>query len=298
MDCIRYIDRATGRLLTEIVPGEQWLKWLYHNPLGKLALNHVVKRKFVSSWYGRLMDSPSSRERIPDFVRSLDIDMDEASLPMEAYGSFNDFFIRELKPEARPIDQTPDVIVSPADGRALAFEGLNGLDGFFVKGQSFSLRDFLRDDALAAKYESGTLMIVRLAPADYHRFHFPASGTISASTPINGDYCSVSPLAVKERLSIYWENKREYSVLATRNAGDILLCEVGATMVGAIVQTYDSNAEVRKGREKGYFKFGGSTVIMLFEKGRASADADIVSNTRKGFETSVRMGQRVALMEE
>ena len=293
MEHIEYIDRKTGELLREIVPGERWLKWLYHNPLGSLALHAVVKNRFLSEWYGRKMDSPASRNRIQGFVDALNIEMSEATRPATAYETFNDFFIRELKPDARPVAAAPSTIVSPADGKVLAFEGIRGLDSFFVKGHSFSLDNFLQDKELSAGYEDGTLLIIRLAPVDYHRFHFPADGRISRSTPIDGAYYSVSPHAVKERLSVYWENKREYSVLHTEHAGEILLCEVGATMVGAIVQSYTPGTNVFKGQEKGWFKFGGSTVIMLLEKGKVRIDADILENTSKGYETSIRMGERL-----
>lgn len=295
MKAIEYIDRATQEIKEEIVPGEGWLRWLYHSPLGKLALHAAVKRKFVSRLYGWRMDAPASKARIPAFVSSLGIEMDEATLPMEAYATFNEFFVRELKPEARPIDRAADAIVSPADGKILAFEGLTGLEHFFVKGQAFSLRSFLRDDALAERYAGGTLLIVRLAPVDYHRFHFPAAGVISASRAIRGAYYSVSPYAVKARLSVYWENKRELSRLLTDNAGELLLCEVGATMVGTIVQTYEPNTRVEKGQQKGMFKFGGSTVVLLLEAGRAKVDEDLLDNTRRGYETTIKLGERIAV---
>jgi phosphatidylserine decarboxylase len=294
MKPIEYIDRATGRIEQEVVPGERWLRWLYHTATGKAALSSVVKRRFLSRWYGRKMDASASCRKIPEFVRDLSIDMNEASAPIESFASFNDFFIRTLKPTARPVDPSPQAVVSPADGKALAFENLSGFETFFVKGQRFLLNSFLQDEALAQRYADGTLMIVRLAPADYHRFHFPADGVISASKPIKGAYKSVSPIAVRHALGVYWQNKREYSVLKTEAAGDILICEVGATMVGTIVQTYEDETSVHKGQEKGYFKFGGSTVILLFEKGQVKVDADILENTRNGYETSVKMGTRIA----
>lgn len=294
MKSIDYLDRQTGELRREIVPGEGWLRWLYHHPMGKTVLHAAVKRRLLSAVYGRKMDTPASRHRIPGFVASLGIDMSEAARPAGDYTSFNDFFIRELKPGARPVDTDPAAIISPADGKILAFEDIRHLDSFFVKGRAFCLPDFLKNDALARQYADGALLIIRLAPVDYHRFHFPADGRISRSVPIDGHYFSVSPYAVKNRLSIYWENKREYSMLQTKTAGRILLCEVGATMVGTIIQSYAPGADVRKGEEKGWFKFGGSTVILLLEKGRACIDADIIKNTKKGYETRVRMGERVA----
>lgn len=299
MKNIQYIDRKTGAVKQETVPGEKWLQWLYHNPFGKLALHAVVKRKFLSQWYGRKMDGEASASKISDFADSLNIDMNEAVIPAGGFATFNEFFIRKLKPATRPINIEQDVIVSPADGKVMAFAGFDGLDTFFAKGQEFSLSDFLRDKSLSDKYSGGALLIIRLAPADYHRFHFPADGRISRTTLINGSYYSVSPYAVKDRLKIYWENKRQYSLLYTAaGAGDILICEVGATMVGSIVQSYEPDTDVRKGQEKGFFKFGGSTIIMLLEKGKAVIDEDILKNTRNGFETSIKMGDGLARLAQ
>lgn len=292
--CIHFVDRSSGELIREVVPAESWLRWLYHHPLGKLALHSVVKRKFLSAWYGKQMDAPSSRTKIPDFINDLSINMDEALHPADSFKTFNEFFIRELKPEARPVHTGEEVIVSPADGKVVAFPGLNALDTFFAKGQAFSLSEFLKDKDLTAMYSGGTLVIVRLAPVDYHRFHFPAAGRISNSRCINGVYFSVSPHAVRDRLRIFWENKREISTLTTEKAGDILISEVGATMVGGITQSYAPDTLVEKGQEKGWFTFGGSTVVLLFEPDRVTIDADILSNTQKGLETTIKMGEHLA----
>jgi len=294
MKKIEYIHRKTGKIEQEMVPGEKWLQWLYHNPIGKLALHGIVKRKALTHWYGKKMDNPASKSRIPGFVNHLKIDMSEALAPVEAFNTFNDFFIRRLKSSARPINPSPDSLVSPADGKLMAFHDITQLSTFFAKGQAFSIEHFLQDPLLSRKYRGGTLAIIRLAPVDYHRFHFPADGQISRSTTINGAYYSVSPYAVKKRMSIYWENKREYSVLKTATAGDVLMCEVGATMVGAIVQSYTPETGVKKGEEKGWFKFGGSTVVLLLEKGKARVDQDIIENTANGYETSIRMGEQLA----
>ncbi|WP_320170132.1 phosphatidylserine decarboxylase [Maridesulfovibrio sp.] len=292
---IKYMDRKTGNVLKEKVPGAGWLKWLYHNPAGKLALDMLVKRKFISRWYGWLMDTPSSRNRITEFVRDLDIDMNEILKPLDQFSSFNDFFTRELKPGCRSVDLNSESIVSPADGKITAFADMDALHTFFVKGQEFSLDSFLQDRMLSKKYAGGAMMIIRLAPADYHRFHFPAEGRTTLTRQIDGDYCSVSPYAVKDRMRIYWENKREYSELRTETAGDILMCEVGATMVGSIVQKYIPDTITGKGQLKGWFKFGGSTVILLFEKDKIRVDEDIIRNTISGYETTVKVGERIAL---
>ncbi len=294
MESIRYIDRKTGNIRQEIVPGEKWLKWLYYNPIGKLTLEGLVKRRFLSEWYGRKMDKPASKNKIGGFIKELNIDMSEVLCPVHDYKTFNDFFIRRLKPESRPIDRDVNAITSPADGKALGFETIDHLDTFFVKGRQFSIDKLLQDQSLSKRYAGGTLLIIRLAPADYHRFHFPANGRISKSIRINGTYYSVSPYAVKNRMKIYRENKREYSILKTADAGDILLCEIGATMGGSITQSYLPDTEVLKGDEKGWFSFGGSTVIVFFEQERVKVDTDIIENTRKGYETTIRMGEKLA----
>lgn len=290
---IDYIERKTGEILTEKVPGEKYLKFLYYNPLGELPLKFVVRKKFLTEWYGKSMDKKESVKKIPGFIAEAGVNISEAKKKLEEFTSFNDFFYRELKPGARKIDYDENALVTPADGKILAFENLNKEKEFYVKGDKFTLKDFFRDENLAKKYEDGAFVIVRLAPVDYHRFHFPVDGKIGPSHLINGDYYSVSTHAIRKNFRILCENKREYSILETKNFGDIAIVEIGATMVGGIKQTYTPNTHVDKGSEKGYFFFGGSTVILVFEKGKIKIDADLIENTKKGIETKVYMGEKI-----
>jgi phosphatidylserine decarboxylase len=291
MEPIQFIDRNTQEVITENPPGEAFLKFLYYNPFGKLSLEAFAKRKLLTSLYGRLMDSPGSRKRIQPFIDAFQIDMEEAEKEVEAFESFNDFFYRKLKASARPIAEG---FVSPADGKLIAFEKLEDIGEFFVKGDVFTLKDFLQDDALAAKYRDGSMLIVRLAPNDYHRFHFPYGGTPSPTQRIRGSYYSVSPYAVMANFGrVFCENKREYLQLSSPDKGDILLCPVGATMVGSIIETYTPEQPVNKGDEMGYFAFGGSSVVILVEKGKLSIDPDLLENTSKGMETAVIMGEKI-----
>lgn len=290
---IKYLDRKTGEILVEDVPGEGFLKFLYYNPFGQLPLNAIVRKKFLSEIYGKKMNSTKSIEKIKPFVENYKINMKESLKSIEEFKSFNDFFIRKLKDNARPIDFSEDSLVSPADGKILAFENLNILQNFFVKGDEFTLKEYLKDETLAEKYKDGTFLIIRLAPVDYHRFHFPASGTISSSKEIDGYYYSVSPYAIRRNFRIFCENKREYSILSTEKFGDILLSEIGATMVGTILQTYTPNTFVKKGEEKGYFLFGGSSCILLFEKNKIKIDSDILENSKNGIETKIFMGEKI-----
>ncbi len=293
MESIKYIDRQSGQLITENPPGEGYLKFLYHNPFGKLALHLVVKRKFLSSWYGSIKDKPKSVEAIQEFVDDLNIDMNEAVRPIEEYNSFNEFFYRKLKPEARPIGEG---LVSPADAKLIAFEDVDEVNKFFVKGQRFTLKEYFQSEMLANQYENASLFIFRLAPNDYHRYHFPFSGMVSESTKIKGRYFSVSPYALAANFTkVFCENKREYLTLATEEKGEIILSPVGATMVGTIHETFTPNTHVKKGDEMGYFAFGGSTVVMLVDKSKVTIDPDILENTKNKIETAVKMGERIGI---
>ncbi|MFV0590515.1 MAG: phosphatidylserine decarboxylase [Draconibacterium sp.] len=291
MKTIKYIERASGETKTENVPGEGMLKWLYASATGKAALHLLVKRKIVSALGGWYMNTGRSAKRIPDFVKEHNIDLNEYEIStVEGYKTFNQFFYRKLKPGARPIGED---IVSPADGKILVFPALNDVSSFFVKGSEFTLSSFLHNEELAKKYANGSMCIVRLAPPDYHRYHFPAPGVASESVKIKGHYFSVSPLALRGSLEIFCQNKREYSILATEGYGDILIMDVGATMVGSIIQTYQSG-KVDKGDEKGYFAFGGSTLVLLFEKGKIRFSPDLIENTDQKLETSIKMGETIA----
>jgi phosphatidylserine decarboxylase len=288
-DPIQYFERESGQLKTEKVAGEKWLVWLYYNPIGEATLWALAKRKLVSSIYGNMMDRTSSAKKIHPFIEDFDIDMSVAQ--KQEFNNFNDFFTRKLKDDARPIDTSSTLVVSPADGKILAYADISNTD-FIIKGYRFNVSSFLDNPELAQKYHDGALLIIRLAPADYHRFHFPVSGNISQNKKIDGDYYSVNPFALRKKAEIFCLNKREYTILSNPLFGDVVMAEVGATMVGSIIQTFKGSS-VNKGEEKGYFKFGGSTVVMLFEKSKIHIDEDLLINTAKGYETTVKMGERI-----
>ncbi len=184
-----------------------------------------------------------------------------------------------------------NIVVSPADGKILTYADISN-SNFIIKGKRFDVSSFLENPDLAHKYNDGALLIIRLAPPDYHRFHFPVSGNISPEKKIDGVYYSVNPLALRKKAEIFCLNKREYTMLSNPLFGDIVMAEVGATMVGSIEQTFKGST-VNKGEEKGYFKFGGSTVVLIFEKSKIHIDEDLLINTAKGYETTVKMGERI-----
>jgi phosphatidylserine decarboxylase len=183
--------------------------------------------------------------------------------------------------------------VLPADGRHLAFQTIDATEGFYAKGQRFDLKAFLGDEQLAREFAGGSILISRLCPVDYHRFHFPVSGTPGESRLINGWLYSVSPVALRRNLGYLWENKRMVTIVESPQFGRVVMAEIGATMVGSIVQTFVPGRAVAKGEEKGLFKFGGSCVVTLFRPGRIKLDADLVKHSAGGMEVYARMGERL-----
>ncbi len=290
-DPIKYIERESGEIKIEKVAGEGWLKWLYNNPIGEVSTVTLVKRKFLSDWYGKQMDLPESKDKVLPFVQEYNIDLSIAQ--KQEFKSFNDFFIRKLKPEARIINQDSSVVASPADGKLLAIADIQNQD-FIIKGYKFNVSEFFQNDILAQRYKDGNLIIIRLCPTDYHRYHFPINGTVVSEKLIEGDYYSVSPIALKKKVELIVLNKRGYCEIETLEFGHVIMSEVAATMVGSMINTYDGN-QVEKGQERGFFKFGGSTVILFFEKGSIIIDADLLENTAQGLETEVKMGEQIAI---
>ncbi len=285
---IKYLNRETGQVETEQVYGEGFLRWAYGNPLGKLALHSFVKRPFFSKWYGKRMDQPKTTEKIAPFLETYGLSSGDFEKSPSEFTSFNDFFYRKLKPSARPIADAP--IVFPADGRHLGFEKASEISSVFIKGQKFDIAALLGDPQLAEKYQDGPLLLSRLCPVDYHRFHFPCSGIPSETRLVNGPLFSVSPLALRQRLSYLWENKRSITELVTQHHGTVICMEIGATCVGSIHQTFTPGQEVQKGDEKGYFAFGGSSTLLMFQPGTVTLSNDLLQTSQKIMELYAKVG--------
>ena len=299
-DPIRFINRSTGQEETEKVLGERWLRWVYETAPGRLALHAVVKRSLLSHYFGWRMNWTYSAQKILPFIVDYNLDADEFAKSPLLYRTFNEFFFRALKPEARPIAAGDDVAVLPADGRHLAFQNFDTAEGFYVKGEKFRMSTLLGEDMLPDgsrellnRYRGGSMLISRLCPVDYHRFHFPAAGKAGPYHMLNGYLYSVSPIALRQNTRFLIQNKRVLTTLNTERFGQVLIVEVGATMVGSIRQSYVPGRQVAKGEEKGYFKFGGSCVITLFEPGRIQLDQDLVDNSSRQLETYAKMGERL-----
>ena len=290
MDEIVYYDRYQQTLCREQVYGDKSLRWIYGTTAGKLTLHSLVKRALFSRWYGWLMDRARTRHKIEPFIEQYKIDASEFVRRPDEFKNFNEFFYRELKPQARPIDPHRSSIVFPADGRHLCVPDLAKCDGLYVKGEMFDLATLVGDHELATRYARGSLLLSRLCPTDYHRFHFPVGGEPGPANMLNGPLFSVNPIALRQNIQILATNKRVVTRLATQSCGTVLLMEVGATCVGGICQTYRPGGPVKKGDEKGYFRFGGSSTIILFEPDRVVFDDDLVQQSSQHRELYARIG--------
>jgi phosphatidylserine decarboxylase len=292
-EAIRFRNRYTGAIETEAIYGERWLRWAYGTGAGRLSLA-LVSRPWFSRWYGWRMDRPRSRRLVAPFIREFKVDTTEFADPPDSYRTFNEFFHRRLRPGARPVDPDPRAIVFPADGRHLGFANLAAAQGFFVKGQRFELAAFLGDSALAERYRGGPAVLSRLSPVDYHRFHFPVAGVPSAARRLDGGLWSVNPVALRQRLEYLWRNRRWQSTITTETVGTVVMTEIGATNVGSLEHTYRAGEPVEKGQEKGYFRFGGSAVLTLFEPGRVALADDLLGASAEGLELYARFGDVMA----
>lgn len=289
---IYYIDRASGEKKQEQVYGDTVLSLFYGKTwLGRSLAFFIARFPFFSQIYGFFQNLPSSKKKIRPFIKKYNVNENEFLISADKFLSFNDFFIRKLKPDARPIEKNEDRIIIPADGRFLFYPRIDLCDGFIVKGQKFSLHRLINDASIAEHYAQGSLMLGRLCPVDYHRFHFPCNCLPGSARLIGGPLYSVNPIAVKQNLAFLSENKRMVTELQTEHFGTILYLEIGATNVGSIHQTYTPKNPYNKGDEKGFFSFGGSALMLLFEPNRIKFDDDLLIASSHHVETFCQMGQ-------
>lgn len=283
---LNFIDRISGKKCQELIFGEKFLRFMYGPCWWQKGVCRLISRSpFFSKLYGAWQRTRFSKKQILPFLQKYRINTQEFAT--HNFASFDDFFTRKLKPEARPIASSSAII--PADGRYLFFPHINADQSFVVKEQVFNLSALLKSESLANRYLGGTMIIARLCPVDYHRFHFPIDCIAGKTHLIKGPLYSVSPLALDHKLSILWENKRTLCTLNSDRYGQVLFLEVGATNVGTIHQTYTPERFYPKGSEKGFFSFGGSTLILLFEKGKIQLASDLINHD--GLEIYCQMGQ-------
>ena len=292
---IKYYNRKESKYEIEKVAGEKYLNWSYSSPSGKGLVELFLKKKLFSKLYGYYCDTKLSSRKIQSFIDDFQIDMSIYQDTADKHSSFNEFFIRSLNPDARIISKNNDVLISPCDGKVSAYSNINLDDLVQIKGFTYSLKELVEDNEVYNMYHGGTCLIFRLCPTDYHRFHFIDDGVCSETTKIKGHYYSVNPIALKSVNKLFCQNKREWSIFHSDNFDDVIYMEVGATCVGTIIQNFTPKSKITKGEEKGYFKFGGSTVILFFKKDVVKIHEDLLNQTQLGYETSVYMGEKIGL---
>ncbi|KIL56688.1 hypothetical protein M378DRAFT_188531 [Amanita muscaria Koide BX008] len=293
-------NRITGQLEEEKmqVYVRLGIRLLYKGAAGRMESARTRRLlKSLSIKQGVKYDSPESVKEIPSFVQFHQLNVDEILDPLDSFKTFNHFFYRKLKPDARPVENRDDPyrLVSAADCRLMTFETVTEATKIWIKGRDFSvgrlLGDAYKDEV--DKYTGGALGIFRLAPQDYHRFHSPVDGTIGRMTYISGEYYTVNPQAIRSSLDVYGENVRKIVPIDSPQFGRVMAVCVGAMMVGTIKTTVEEGQQVQRGQEFGYFAFGGSTIVVLFEKGALEWDEDLSINARASLETLVRVGMGI-----
>ena len=285
---MKQVDRS-GKVVESTGNQDRMLGLLYGNAFGRAVLRVLIS-PVVSKAAGCFLSSRLSVGLIHPFVRKNGIDLTQ--FEPARFRSYNEFFSRKIRAGLRPIDRKPSHLIAPCDSK-LTVLPITPESRFLLKNTLYTLPDLLKNKALAASYAGGYAMIFRLTVDDYHRYCYVDDGEKEGNVRIPGVLHTVNPIA-NDVYPIYKENAREYSVLHSRHFGKVLMMEVGALLVGKIVNHHGA-ARVCRGQEKGYFEFGGSTVVLLLEKDKAVIDGDLLENSRRNIETVVRMGEKIGL---
>ena len=276
-----------GRIIHKDNGQDNFLKGLYGTVLGRKFLKILINPT-ISKLGGAVLSTKLSSLLVKPFIKANNIDMSDYT--ERAYVSFNDFFTRDLKPGKRFINRDKEVLISPSDGRVSVYEIDDNMT-FNIKDSYYTIESLTHSKKAANYYKGGTCVIIRLCVDNYHRYCYIDNGYKTTNKFIEGVLHTVNPVAC-EYYDIYKENSRECSLLHTENFGKVMQIEVGALMVGKIVN-YDQVACIHRGDEKGKFEFGGSTIVLLFKKDTVDIDDDLIENTKNGFETAVKMGERI-----
>ncbi len=280
---MKIYDRRTDTYEEIVQYGAGKLAFLYNNPLGRLLLGIAVS-PFVSNVYAWKNSRKSSAKKIPGFIKEHNIDMSDYE--DREYKSFTDFFTRKIRYGKRPVDMAPEALISPADSKLLVYE-IEKDTTLRIKGRTYTADEILGDSENAKEFAGGYALVFRLTVDDYHRFCYPDRGCLISRRLIKGKLHTVSPVSKDHK--IYMENTRSVNLLKTENFGTVAYIEVGAMLIGRIV---DNGTDVfEKGQEKGYFEPGGSTVVILVKN--VEIDKDIMEQSASGIETKVRYGERI-----
>lgn len=266
------------------------VKLLYGNFLGRSVVK-VFSLPMFSKVAGKFLSGKTSKVIIRKFIKKNEIDL--SLYENKKYQSFNDFFTRkriELK-----IKKDKYIFVSPCDARLLIHDVEK--DGIFnIKGVNYNLNDLLDNDPIYKEYIGGKILIFRLCKDDYHRYHYIDNGYQGKNVFIPGTLNTVRPIALR-KVKVFKRNQREYTVLHTENFNDVIMIEVGAILVGKIVNLHKGSYKFKKGEEKGYFEFGGSTIVLLVKKDIIIFDNDILNNSKESIETLVKCGDKIGIQK-
>ena len=287
---MKYRDRQ-GREFEDTTSQDKLLDTIYSHKVTRAAVK-LMGAPIVSKVGRRVLDSSASAGFIDSFADKNGIDLFDYE--DTAYTSFNDFFTRRIKPSRRYIPKDDNMLICPSDGKVSAYEITNS-STFVIKNSVYTVGSLLRDKKLSQRYNGGNAVVIRLTPDDYHRYVYPCSGIKSRNRVINGILQTVNPVA-SLHTPVYKENTREYCMIRTENLGDVIVMEVGALFVGKITNhNPEKGIKVEAGEEKGYFEFGGSTIVLLTQKGKVKIDEDLLINTKEGFETRLLQGARLGI---
>ena len=260
----------------------------YGNPIGR-SMVKALSLPLFSKVVGKFLDAKTSRVMIKKFVKKNNINVRE--FEDKKYKSFNDFFTRKRK--ELKVKNNKNILVAPSDARLMTLkideEGI-----FNIKGANYNISDLLDDDVIYKDYIGGDLLIFRLCKDDYHRYHYIDNGYQGKNVFIPGTLNTVRPIALR-KVKVFKRNAREYTVLHTENFKDVIEIEVGAILVGKIVNLYHDDHKFKKGEEKGYFEFGGSTIVLMFKKNVIEIDEDIINNSLEDVETLVKVGSKIGI---
>lgn len=282
------IKDRNGKIIRENKSQNKILRFLYNNAFGRILLKPLTS-PFISKTVGLFMDSPLSIPIIKPFVKNNNIDLSEYKC--RKFTSYNDFFTRKIKSGKRPADYRNESLISPCDSKLTVYK-INRKSIFKIKDSCYRISDLIQNKFMARRYEGGYCLIFRLCVDDYHRYCYIDDGIKTENVFIKGELHTVNPIAL-EKYNIYKRNCREFTVLHTINFGDVVHIEVGAMLVGRIKNHHKQVYCFSKGQEKGMFEFGGSTVVLLFEKDMINIDSDILENSAHGIETAVKYGEKI-----
>ncbi len=248
----------------------------------------IMTNPILTAIIGEYMNTPMSLHKIDRFVRTNHIDLSEYR--QEEYHCFNDFFTRRIKPEARPINNDKDTLISPCDGALSAYR-ISSDSVFSIKNSYYNVDDLVGGAPIADDYMNGVCLVLRLGVENYHRYCYIDDGYKSSNRHIKGRYHTVQPIAVRKH-PVFVQNTREYCIMHTENFGPVVQIEVGACLVGKI-DNYQQASFIKRGSEKGRFLFGGSTIVLLFKDGVLDLPQRVFNDTLKGREQPVMYGKAI-----